>query len=289
MTYVEVPLAFRVADDQLLGIAALPDERNDCGVVIAVGGPQYRIGSHRQFRLLARRLASAGYPVFNFDFRGMGDSEGAMRSFEEVSEDIGGAIDAFQERCPDMRRVVLWGLCDAASAILMYLEAKRDVRVAGVALLNPWVRSEVSLAQTHIKHYYGQRLMQKEFWAKLLGGKMNLIGSLRELLGNARKARSKVLTNAGAPRSFQDRMLDGLKLFGGDVLLVLSGQDYTAREFVEYASANPAWSGLIDSGTVYRVDIADADHTFSSAALRESIEDVTLRWLGAVGKPGDAI
>ena len=31
------------------------------GILIVVGGPQYRVGSHRQFVLLARALARVGY------------------------------------------------------------------------------------------------------------------------------------------------------------------------------------------------------------------------------------
>jgi alpha/beta superfamily hydrolase len=103
----------------------LPEKQPACGVLVVVGGPQYRVGSHRQFLLLSRRLASEGYPVMRFDYRGMGDGGGAMRSFEDVSADIGAAIEAFQRRCPSVRRIVLWGLCDAASAALLYVEAVR--------------------------------------------------------------------------------------------------------------------------------------------------------------------
>ena len=280
MNFREHAVSFPVADAQALGIAALPDAPGDCGVLIAVGGPQYRVGSHRQFLLLSRRLAAEGYPVFRFDYRGMGDSEGAMRRFEEVSDDIAAAIDSFQKCCPGIRRVVLWGLCDAASAILMYLQATRDPRVDGVVLLNPWVRSETSLAQTHIKHYYGQRLLQREFWLKLLSGKMRLFRSLRELLSTARKARQSSGKAAGQALSFQDLMAAGLRQFEGDVLLILSGEDYTAREFVEYSSTHPTWSGLIDAGNVCRIDVPDADHTFSTLNLRAKVEAETLQWLG---------
>jgi alpha/beta superfamily hydrolase len=48
-------------------------------VLVIVGGPQYRAGSHRQFTLLARSLAEQGFAVLRFDYRGMGDSTGAMR------------------------------------------------------------------------------------------------------------------------------------------------------------------------------------------------------------------
>ena len=278
MNYCEQPLIFSVADEQTLGILALPELPGDCGVLIAVGGPQYRVGSHRQFLLLSRRLAAEGYSVFRFDYRGMGDGYGAMRSFENVSEDIGAAIDALQKLCPGVRSVVLWGLCDAASAILMYMQATRDARVKGLVLLNPWVRSEASLAQTHIKHYYGQRLMQREFWLKLFSGKLRLLDSAREFLGNARKARRSA-EKAERALSFQDRMAEGLRQFGGNVLLILSSEDYTAREFLEYSSSDAAWSGLIDAGNVCRIDLPDADHTFSTKELRARVEEETLRWL----------
>lgn len=280
MNYCEQPLVFSVADEQMLGIAALPEVPGDCGVLIAVGGPQYRVGSHRQFLLLSRRLAAEGYPVFRFDYRGMGDSEGAMRSFENVSEDISAAIDAFQELCPGIRRFVLWGLCDAVSAILMYMQVIRDPRVDGLVLLNPWVRSEASLAQTHIKYYYGQRLLQREFWRKLFTGKLRILDSLRELLSNAKKSQRSG-ENADRTPSFQNRMAEGLRQYGGKVLLILSGDDYTAREFLEYVSADSAWSGLLDTGNVSRIDVPDADHTFSKKDLRRRVEEETLRWLGS--------
>ena len=42
------------------------------GMLIVVGGPQYRAGSHRQFTLLARDVAATGVPTMRFDYRGMG-------------------------------------------------------------------------------------------------------------------------------------------------------------------------------------------------------------------------
>ncbi len=282
MNFTEKALVFHAAGESLLGIVALPDTAADCGVLLVVGGPQYRVGSHRQFLLLSRRLASEGYPVLRFDYRGMGDSGGEMRDFEAVSEDIGAAIDALLRDCPKVRRVVLWGLCDAASAALLYVQASGDRRVAGLALLNPWVRSEVSLAQTHIKHYYGQRLIQREFWFKLLSGKMRVLESIKDLLSSVMRARGKRVQAGNESLSFQDRMAEGLKQFSGVVLLILSGQDYTAKEFLEFVGVSPSWAGLMGANNVTRVDIPDADHTFSGNALRATVENVTLQWLGRV-------
>jgi hypothetical protein len=61
-------------------------------------------------------------------------------------------------------------------------------------------------------------------------------------------------------------MAEGWQQFPGELLLILSGQDYTAKEFIEFSAADPAWSGLADAAKVRRVDLADADHTFSSRA-----------------------
>ena len=55
------------------------------GVVIVVGGAQYRVGSHRQFVGLARHLAAHGHPVLRFDFPGMGDSPGDWVGFESTA------------------------------------------------------------------------------------------------------------------------------------------------------------------------------------------------------------
>ena len=60
----EEPMVFHCEREQLVGMlhrGANPDAR--LGVLIVVGGPQYRVGSHRQFVLMARDLAAAGYPV----------------------------------------------------------------------------------------------------------------------------------------------------------------------------------------------------------------------------------
>ncbi|MBL0209220.1 MAG: hydrolase 1, exosortase A system-associated [Propionivibrio sp.] len=282
MNYVEQAVLFSVGSEQLLGIVATPDTPIDWGVLIVVGGPQYRVGSHRQFLLLTRRLAAEGYPTMRFDYRGMGDSDGAMRNFEEVADDIGAAIDTFQRSCPSIRRVVLWGLCDAASSALLYVQATRDSRIAGLVLLNPWVRSEASLAQTHIKHYYGQRLLQREFWFKLLSGKLSLMQSVRGLVSSALKARGTSDNVESKSRSFQDRMAEGLRQFSGRVLLILSGEDFTAKEFLEYAGVNAAWSGLLDTDRISRVELPDADHTFSAQALRSHVEDATLDWLASL-------
>ncbi|MBK9363224.1 MAG: hypothetical protein IPM99_20030 [Rubrivivax sp.] len=96
----ERPLTFEAAGDTLLGVVHDGAAGTDVGVVIVVGGPQVRTGSHRQFVHTARHLAALGVTTLRFDVRGMGDSTGDLRSFEALGDDIGAAIDALLRARP---------------------------------------------------------------------------------------------------------------------------------------------------------------------------------------------
>jgi exosortase A-associated hydrolase 1 len=286
MTFTEHCVTFPCAGEQLLGIVAAPERPQKTGVLIVVGGPQYRVGSHRQFLLISRALAEAGYPTMRFDFRGMGDSTGELRDFEGVNEDVGAAIDEFQAHCPQLERIVLWGLCDAATAGLLYWDLTRDARIGGQVLLNPWVRSEATLARTHIKHYYGQRLFQAEFWHKLLRGKLGIKLALQGLATSwlrARKTSGDASAEATVP--FQKRMMRALEEFSGPTLLILSSDDYTAKEFLEACQADAQATLALAGAHLTRVDVPGADHTFSSCDLRQAVEAATLAWLKQSAAP----
>ena len=287
MNYHEEALRFTCPQDSLLGILAHPDVAQTIGFVVIVGGPQYRAGSHRQFVLLARRLAAAGFAVLRFDYRGMGDSEGRLRRFDTISQDIAAAIDALQKRLPVVQHIALWGLCDGASAALLYCHETTDPRVRALCLLNPWVRSEESLARTQVKHYYLQRLGQRDFWHKLLRGGVawqalaGLAHNVRLALRGGRPsdmAATRTETNSSEPeQAFQHRMATAWDAFSGDLMLILSGRDYTAKEFLGCLSGDTAWSKALAHPKLTRHDLADADHTFSTVAARAEVEELTLQ------------
>jgi len=278
MNYTESAVQFGCAGESLLGIIAAPAKGQiaPIGVVIVVGGPQYRAGSHRMFTLLARSLAAAGYTALRFDYRGMGDSEGQPRDFESISQDIGAAVDALMAQSSRLKEVVLWGLCDGASAVLLDVRSRPDPRLTGLFLINPWVRSPAGLAKAHVKHYYGRRLMQAGFWSKLLQGK---IGS-SALLGLARNAsmawRSRP-TAADQKQSFQELMAQGLLGFPGTVTLILSGRDLVAKEFIEQSSNDAQWRRAMQMPNLQRIDLAEADHIFSRTQDRNALLALTLR------------
>jgi len=82
--------------------------------------------------------------------------------------------------------------------------------------------------------------------------------------------------------AFQNRMARALMDFNGHVMLVLSGNDYTAKEFLQYATDDPLWSGVFNNPSLARMTLPDSDHTFSSAIWRADVAKVTLDWLTEV-------
>jgi uncharacterized protein len=185
-------------------------------------------------------------------------------------------MDAFQAALPEIEEIVLWGLCDAASAILFY--AHGDARVGGIALLNPWVRTDSGEAKAYIKHYYRGRLTDPEFWKKLRSGRMNLASSARSLFAFARRALGKRDNAVDLP--LPERMAAGLARYRGPVLLVLSGKDLTAREFEDAAAASPTWQRLLGDKRLSVARLPTADHTFSRDEWRNAVAGFTLDWLG---------
>lgn len=278
----ERALAFDCRGERLPGILTLPENPAGPAVLIVVGGPQYRVGSHRQFVHLARHLARRGVASLRFDVRGMGDGSGQMRGFEALEADIAAATHALSGALPDLPGVVIWGLCDGASAACLYVA--QDPRIRGLVLANPWVRSERSEAATYIRHYYLQRLLNPEFWRKLARGGLDWRDSLGSLAGFLRRLRSRPqdATAAAAALPYPQRMAAGLAAFGGDVLLLLSGQDLTAREFSDHAASDPHWQAALGKCRVSRETLADANHTFSSREWRDQIARLTGQWLAAL-------
>jgi exosortase A-associated hydrolase 1 len=285
MNYRDVALRFDCQGEQLFGVLSLPEQPSRRGVLVVVGGPQYRVGSHRQFALLARGLAAEGFAALRFDYRGMGDSSGAIRTFESVGEDLRAAIDQFFALVPDLSEVVIWGLCDGASAALFY--AHQDPRVSGLVLLNPWVRTADGLAKATLKHYYRARLLDPALWKKLASGRFDyraaagsLLAQLRTVLGGGSRAASAGASGAAQPDApLPERMRAGLARFRGEVLFIFSGSDLTAKEFLDLAGGSREWRELLAAPRVSQHHLAEADHTFSRRTWRDQVVNWTAGWI----------
>jgi exosortase A-associated hydrolase 1 len=280
---IEQPLNIVCAGSAMLGVLHRPQTPGlRVGMLLVVGGPQYRVGSHRQFVLLARFLAAHGVAVLRFDCRGMGDSEGEPRDFEQIGNDIAAAVSALLQEQPELEGVVLWGLCDAATANAFH--AVHDERVAGQVALNPWVRTVEGEAQAYIRHYYLQRLLSPELWRKVFSLRLDWSAAMGDFLRKLRLSGGSggEDRSAHAAGPLPDRLRNAQLAFRGPTLLILSGQDLTAREYESRVDETPAWREWSRSSRVMLRRLDEADHTFSRAAWRDQVATWTLDWINKV-------
>ncbi len=289
MNFVERAVRFECEGTSLYGILSIPVKAAPRGVLIVVGGPQYRAGSHRQFTLLARQLAAQGVPVMRFDYRGMGDSDGEIRTFESIGIDIRQAVDCFFSEAAMLNELVVWGLCDAASASIFY--AHTDERVTGMVLLNPWVRTDEGMAKAYLKHYYLARLIDRDMWRKIVRGNFAYREAAKSLIGMIRKSvapqrsdsvkPAEANRNVGGSDPLPERMCESLALFRGKVLIILSGNDLTAKEFQEVVAGSRKWQKILRGPNFQRQHLPEANHTFAQRNWRNQVASWTRDWIAS--------
>jgi exosortase A-associated hydrolase 1 len=283
----EIPIVFQCEGDALVGIVHRPGSPAEIGIVtIIAGGPQYRAGVGRGMVSTARALAARGVPVLRFDYRGLGDGGGEFLGFEHIAEDIQAAVAAFQEAVPEVKKVVLWGGCDAASGAMIH--GWKVPEVVSLVLGNPWVTTHEIHAAVMKKHYLS-RLQDWSFWRKLLRFEYNLFDYAAAGINKALSRAGNLLKAPGGEQGsasdaeetgpFVDKMLDGLRRFDGPVLFLVSGQSVASREFDELLNVDPDWSAVYAEKGCQRMDFPEADQTFSDEQSRESVSRAISDWL----------
>lgn len=154
-------------------IACTLDEASGAnGLLIVSGGREIRSGAFGGQAAIAAQIAAAGHPVMRFDRRGVGDSSGEDRGFRGSREDIIAAIAAFRDACPQVKRIVAFGNCDAASALMLMHGEGCDALV----LANPWTFDDDSDSlppPDAIRSRYLSRLRDPSEWMRLMRGKVN--------------------------------------------------------------------------------------------------------------------
>ena len=233
--------------------ASLDEAPDSTGLLIVSGGNEIRSGAHRGMAMLAARIAGAGHPVFRFDRRGIGDSEGVKGGFESSGPDIRAAIAAFRAAAPQVTRIVAFGNCDAASALLLHQPLALD----GLIVANPWTydgeadgAEEPALPPASaIRARYLARLKDPKSLLKLLKGEVDFRKLLRGI--SALKAPAA----PAAPDSLAARIDDAVAALEAPATVMLATGDRTAQAFVENCPA------ALDRVPVER--LASASHSFA--------------------------
>lgn len=251
-------------------------------VTIVAGGPQYRGGVGRQLVFLGRELASRGIPVLRFDHRGMGDSDGEFRGFEDMASDLDAALQALRSRLPTVTAIVLWGGCDAASAA--FINAHRFPSVVAIAAANPWITDE-RMAQRVQQQHFRSRLSEWSFWKKVITLQYNPLHYLGPLWRKIAPSTGDTSTgatpdrSAAEPGSFVDRMREGLARFDGQLYLLMSGRSLISRQFDELLAHDARWRDSVNARLAVRHEIAEADQTFSGVAAGQEMRDTLVSWV----------
>ncbi len=206
--------------------ASLDTAPGTTGLLIVSGGNEIRSGAFAGQSQLAARIARAGFPAFRFDRRGVGDSEGENRGFRHASRDIASGIEAFRALAPQIERVVAFGNCDAASALMLAGGAGCD----GLVLSNPWtIQADESedaaeaLPPQAIRARYVEKLKNPREVVRLITGGVDL--------GKLARGMARSLRPPPPPSSLAEEMRAGLGGFGGRVTILLATADRTAQVF----------------------------------------------------------
>jgi exosortase A-associated hydrolase 1 len=253
--------------------ATLDEAGGTTGVLMVTGGTQTRIGSHRMYERLAKRLAEAGFACLRYDRRGVGDSEGEDSDWRDSGPDIEAAATALRREAPQAKRLIGFGLCDGASALAFHGAA---AGLDGLILLNPWlVEAQAGTpAPAAVKAHYRQRLTSFEGWKKLLSGSV----SYRKLL--------KGVTSLAAsqPSSLAEEVAAALDTHKLPVALILASRDGTAIA-AEAEWAKPAYD-RVRAANLPPQRIDSDSHTFARSGDEDALAEAVLAALERLSSGG---
>jgi dienelactone hydrolase len=280
--FVERPVLLG-ARRSLVGIETspvAPERQRKPTLVILNTGIMHRIGHHRMFVSISRRLAQEGHATLRFDFSGIGDSAprtDAMSPNDSALADIKEVVD-WLDRERGAKGIILVGLCSGADHAMAY--AATDRRVLGLILMDPTVPTTTR----YYVHYVARRLIRLNNWISVLTGRSRLLRIMAEQVW--RLVRSSTRTHQRVSSDLQHRAwlekvhADCMRL-STQMLVVFSGDPVrqTYREQLIEAFPNVSFHNRL------RVEhFKQSDHTFSLTNDRAKLFEVIVGWLKSMNE-----
>jgi dienelactone hydrolase len=281
----EIPVRFG-NDKALAGILTLParESPNAPVVLIASTGANPRWGHSRGTVTLARWLAEHGLASLRMDGAGIGDAalatgERGQPYSKQGDWDVMAGVDYLATRLPGP--IVVFGMC--SGAYHAFQAALLDHRIIGLMLVNlqkfVWHESEsLSVVQRttfRTTRFYMRNMISLSVWARLLRGRINVIGIARALAGRAaRHVAAAVDPAIAAVRGetqvgMVHRQLRELAARSVQILYILSGNDPGLDEIAEYFGMR-GWRLRHNSHIMFQT-IDGADHTLSAQWARDAL------------------
>lgn len=233
------------------------------GLLIVSGGNEVRMGAHRGMAMLAAEIAAYGHPVFRFDRRGIGDSEGENGEFTTSGPDVTAAIATFHAHCPHLTSIIAFGNCDAATALLLH----NPDGIAALVLGNIWVieRHDDLPPPAAIKARYAERLKDPHAWMSLFTGAINL----KKLIGGLWRL-AKPAEQSSLAQSVANRLTD----VPFPTFILLAKRDATALAFTD-VWGKPLFEKARNNPFITVTALDSTSHSFANesdhAALVETL------------------
>jgi len=258
---------FDCCGDVLVG--TLDEGAAKTGLMIVSGGNEVRSGAYAGQSVLAQHFASKSYPVFRFDRRGVGDSEGNNGGFESSADDIAAAVSTFRAQLPQIDKLVAFGNCDAATALALF---HQPLRIDSLVLANPWViettnaepDSPTQPSASAIRARYLARLKNPGSLIDLLTGKIDL----KKLADGLAKAAHKEV-----PTGLAARLASALAASHVPTQILLAERDTTALAFLGVYK-DRMFDTVRARNNAILTKCASASHSFANPAAKSLLISV---------------
>jgi dienelactone hydrolase len=234
-------------------------------------GLHHRIGPHRFYVELSRRLAAAGFTTLRFDVSGLGDSEprrdDARPDGERHTADVRAAMDFLRSQ-RGFQRFVPVGFCSSVDAAHVISVADEDV--AGVVYLEGY-----AFRTRGFYMHYPKRFLNRNRWERLLRNKYPHLFGHDALLPDPSLARERVFIREYPTQEKLRRDVRSILARGTRMLFVYVGgdTDYAYRDqLFEMLDGKPA-------GNLEVVFYPEADHTFFLRRDRDIALDRVTTWM----------
>lgn len=308
-----VPVQFsNRAGEMLFGILHRPDDAaaKETAIVLLSPGVKMRVAPHRMYNKMAQAYVEMGYPVFRFDFAGLGDSEGRLDSrylsviYNSIQrgryiDDTRDALDWLAET-QGLKTFVVGGLC--GGAITGMLTAQDDRRIKGLLALGipvaldmgdeNWAQNLSRGQLEQLRAGYLRKLLDPKSWLRLLTMKSDFKVIWKSLVrrrgGASGAAQHKAPSAAAAdPKKAggdNTNPLFGPAFFamlesGRPMLHIFSGLDRLAWEFEE-KFVDPNRERLRKFEGLYEVHTIDkANHILSHPEWFSEMLRLSRNWL----------
>lgn len=263
----------------LIGIVTQPVQALDTGrpaIVILNTGTMHRVGHHRMYVSMSRRLAQSGHTVLRFDFSGIGDSakhaSGQSLLTSNLS-DLRAALDMLEAKFRK-RDVLLIGLCSGADHSILY--AQSDPRVIGTVLIDPYIPATLQ----YFAQYIFRRLLQVRRWKRFSFRRSKIVRRLAERISQTLRMRVEPqhlsFEQPDVQLSLESAYKAGVDA-GLRLLVICSGRHDAPRQ--TYREQFVKAYRTVPFGDLVQLEFfEDADHTFSSVREREKLNDVIEEW-----------